>query len=130
MDNFNTTVDENNIVHISLGGSLKKENLPELRKWAEDTANIVKETHEKTGQKVKAVIDLTNLHVDYDPQDLMVIVDLMKANEPHMFKAGTFGAATGIRFATDVALTMAGRTNLKSFKTKEEALVWLSSFAE
>ena len=130
MENFKTSVDENDIVHIALTGSLKKENLPGLKEWADETAIIVRNTHEKTGQKVKALIDLTNLKVDYDPQDLMIIVNLMKTNEPHMFKAGTFGAAIGIRFAADVALTMAGRTNLKSFKTKEEALVWLSSSAE
>ena len=126
-EHFITSVDENNIVHMSLKGTIKNDALPELKVWVEKTAAIIKEVHEKTGTKVKALMDLSTLSNEYDGEGISVLAGFAKTNEPHIYKTALFGASWGIKFAANIVIALSGRENIKMFNIEEEAMKWLTS---
>ncbi|MFC1630301.1 STAS/SEC14 domain-containing protein [Patescibacteria group bacterium] len=86
----------------------------------------VQELYNKTGKKIKAVIDITHLK-KYNSEAFLVLTDLMKFNEKYVSKSATFGGDEFIIAAQDALLALSGRNNMKYFKTNEEALEWISA---
>lgn len=127
MEKFDTYVDENGIVNMLIKGRVRKEVWDQFKKWIEDTEKIIKEQNEKTGKKVRAIVDLTDASSQYDSDTIAALASFTKANEPYIEKTATFGANTMIKFAEDLVITISGRKNIRAFGTKEEANKWLLS---
>ena len=125
-EQFKIEVDQNNILHLKLGNVDSPEKLNHLRKWSQEVKKTVVDVYKKTGKKILSIIDITELK-KYDPEAFLILTDVMKANQSFVLKTASFGANPGILLAQDVLLAMSGRKNFKMFKTKEEALAWLTS---
>lgn len=126
-EHFTTSVDEQNIVHMVIKGTIKKDEIPELKEWVGKTAATIKEVHEKTGSKVKATLDLSGLSSEYDGEAISILASFAKTNEPHIDKTATFGGSWVISFAENIVIALSGRENIKTFKNEEEAMKWLAS---
>ena len=127
MEKFETYVDEHGIVNMLIRGRVRKEVWSQFTKWIEDTEKKIREQHEKTGKKVKTIVDLTETSSQYDSETIAALASFTKVNKPHIEKTATFGANTMIKFAEDLVITISGRTNIKAFKEKDEAIKWLLS---
>jgi len=66
----------------------------------------------------------------YDVKAFLILANLMKANESYVAKTATFGGNPNMLLAQDALLALSGRKNFKAFKTKEEALSWLTSLSD
>ena len=122
---FDTKVIENDVVCMTLKGVADENNIAALEEWAKKAALIIKDTHQKTGKKVRSLVDLKDLGSDYDIGVIKIISSLMKENQPYIEKTATFGANFVIKLLEETIITMAGRDNIKVFKNKEDAMKWL-----
>lgn len=125
IDQFKVEVDENNIIHLKLGDLISKD-FTVLRIWTNKVKRTVITLYNKTDKKVRTLVDITDIK-RYDAEAYLILSKLMQDNEQYTFKTATFGGDEYIIAAQDILLALSGRTNLKNFKTKEEAINWLIS---
>ena len=123
---FKMEVDQNNILHLKLGNVDSPDKLNHLRNWAQEVKKIVVDVYKKTGKQILAIIDITELE-EYDSEAFLILTDIMKANESFVLKTASFGGNPDILLAQDTLLALSGRKSFRAFKTKEEALAWLTS---
>ncbi len=117
---------KNLIVTLSLAGSIDQEELPELKNWATNVKNRIREAWVSANKKVAVLVDLTELKNYTEPEAMTTISDLMTADSEYVSKTAVFGASKMIGFAQEIATSLSGRENMKSFETKEKAIAWLS----
>lgn len=125
IDQFKVEADENDILHLKLGDLTSKE-LADLRAWTDKVRRIVIALYDKTGKEVRTLVDITDIK-KYDAEAYSILAKLMQDNEQYTLKTATFGGDNYIIAAQDILLALSGRTNMKNFKTKEEATNWLIS---
>lgn len=115
------------LVRAVLGGSLTGDDLALLKSWAEGLQGAIKEagTAKNNGKCVRVIIDLSAFETYTDPQVLTVLADLMKHDDQYVYRTATWGGSTLHVMVENIIRTMAGRDNLKNFKTQEEAMKWL-----
>lgn len=123
---FKVEVEKNNIIHLTLGNIDTPDKLYDLKNWAKKVKIVVQDVYKKTGNKVLAIIDISNLK-KYDSESLLILAELMKGNESYVAKSATFGGDKFIVAGQDILLALSGRYNLKAFETKEEAISWLTA---
>src|SRR4030042_2340872 len=123
MEHFDIKIDPNNIIHLKLE-NLTSERLDELKMWAEKVGKTVLDVYNRTGEKVRAIVDVTDVK-KYDSESFLILAELLKNNARYIFKTATFGGDDYILAAQDALLAFSGRTNFKAFRTKGEALDWL-----
>jgi len=125
IDQFKVEVDENDILHLKLGDLTSKE-LADLRVWADKVRRMIVALYNKTGKEVLTLVDITDIK-KYDAEAYSILTELMQNNKQYTLKTATFGGNDYIIAAQDILLALSGRTNMKNFKTKEEATNWLIS---
>jgi len=125
IDQFKVEVDENDILHLKLGDLTSKE-LADLRAWADKVRRMIVTLYNKTGKEVLTLVDITDIK-KYDAEAYSILTELMQDNKQYTLKTATFGGNDYIIAAQDILLALSGRTNMKNFKTKEEAINWLIS---
>ena len=125
IDQFKVEVDENDILHLKLGDLTSKE-LADLRTWTDKVRRMIVTLYNKTGKEVLTLVDITDIK-KYDAEAYSILTELMQDNKQYTLKTATFGGDNYIIAAQDILLALSGRTNMKNFKTKEEAINWLIS---
>lgn len=120
-------VDQNNIIHLKINlGDLAHDKLADLKAFANKVRRMVPAVYNRTGQKVRTIVDITSLK-RYDSEGFLILTELMKETEKYTLKTATFGGDEHILAAQDVLLALSGRMNFRAFNTKEEALAWLTA---
>lgn len=110
------------IIYTTLIGS---DSVGEVKEWAERLKKAVKEGYEKGG-KVNVLTDLTHVKLTQDIKSRQIIADMQKENTPYIKKSAAFTTDIKVRFLTRLITKISGRRNFIVFKTKQEALDWLS----
>jgi hypothetical protein len=115
------------LVRATLGGSLTGDDLPLLKSWADGLHGAIKEagSTKNNGKCVRVIIDLSAFETYTDPQVLTVLADLMKHDDAYVYRTATWGGTTLHVMIENIIRTLAGRTNLRNFKTEAEAMKWL-----
>ncbi len=123
---FNIEIGEDGIIYLTLGGKLEGLNLVALEKWTKEVHEIVKDRYENTYTAVKVIIDVDGV-AEYAPEAVTILTNLLMADKQFVHRSATFGGSEYILMAQDMLASLSGRTNFKSFKTKDEAIKWVSS---
>jgi len=118
-------VGADDVVNVTIGGDLIMENLSQFTEWTENLKKTIKETFLKKNKKVLVLADISGLR-KYDSEVMVQLATTMRENEPYVFRNATYGGSQYVKMAEDVVAALSGRNNLKSFKTREEALNWLT----
>ncbi len=114
-----------NIVRLTLAGSVGKDEILELKEWAKKVRNKIRFVYDSTDQKVLVLINLSNLKNYSDPEAITILAELMKDDHLYVKKTASFGSTLSIDMARDVVKSMAGRKDVRGFPTEKEALDWL-----
>lgn len=117
-------IDANDMINLVLGGNVTDEYIVDLKKWGEEVKKAMKTVSQRTGGTVYTIIDISEAH-EFDEAAMRVIRDLMEFNKTYATRTATFGGSIYSVMAQDTLMVMTGRTNMKAFKTKEEAVKWL-----
>ena len=128
-EQFRIEVGQDNIVYLKLGDVNTPERLNALRDWVEKVKQTAIDVYERTGDKILILIDISDLK-RYKSRAFSILTDLMQSNQPYVLRSATFGGSPYILVAQEVLLALSGRYNLKAFRTKEEALTWLTSSSD
>lgn len=126
---MNTTgVDaHNDILPLVISGLYQSNDIESLKAWGQNVHLEITEMSKRLNSKIKVLIDLRTLDGYTDPQVLIVLAELMKSNDPYVLRTATFGGKMEHEMAEEMIKMYALRTNLKNFKTEEEARAWLNS---
>lgn len=116
-------------IRATLGGSLTGDDLPLLKSWADGLHAAIKEAgaRKNDGKCVRVLIDLSHFEMYTDPRVLTVLTDLMKDDDTYVYRTATWGGSSMHVMIENVITSMAGRSNLRNFKDKEEATKWLEN---
>ncbi len=114
------------LVHAVLGGTLGKEEITLIKAWADGLKDTIKSTAAGANGSVCVLIDIREMETYNDPMIITVLTDLMKSDNSYVYRTATFGGTILHEMIEQVIRTMADRTNLKNFKTEDEAMQWLT----
>jgi hypothetical protein len=118
---------QSDILSLAISGLYQSDDIESLRAWGTNVHLEITEMSKRLNKKIKVLIDLRALDGYTDPQVLIVLAELMKSNDPYVLRTATFGGKMEHEMAEEMIKMYALRTNLKNFKTEEEARVWLNS---
>ena len=121
-----TAVDEAGVLHTSLQGSIGEDRLNVLEQDVETAKAMVLAYYQKHGAKLRSLIDLTGFDGTYVPKAIAILATYMKSNTQFVSQSAAFGGQDSTTLAANIIASIAGRDNLKFFKTREEAEAWLS----
>ena len=123
---FDIELGNDGIIYLTLGGKLKGLNLVALQKWTDEVHKAVKDRYENTYVAVNVVIDIKEVS-EYAPEAVTLLTNLLVADKNYVHRSATFGGSNYILMAQDMLASLSGRSNFKSFNTKEEAVDWVKS---
>ena len=123
---FHIELGNDGIIYLTLGGKLKGLNLVALQKWTDEVHKAVKDRYENTYVAVNVVIDIKEVS-EYAPEAVTLLTNLLVADKNYVHRSATFGGSNYILMAQDMLASLSGRSNFKSFNTKEEAVDWVKS---
>jgi hypothetical protein len=113
-------------VRATLGGSFSSDDVGLIKGWAEGLSSAIKDEAKGKNKSVSILINITSLETYGDPAIITILSELMKGDDPFVYKTATYGGKPLHEMIQDVIESMAGRNNLKNFKTENEALAWLA----
>lgn len=113
------------LLHAVLGGTLKSEDIPLIKDWADSVRTSIKSLSEERIASICVIIDIRGMETYSDPSVITIITDLMKSDGDFIYKTATFGGTPLHEMIESVIKTMSGRANLRNFRTEAEALKWL-----
>lgn len=123
---FEIKVGDDGIIYLTLAGKFEGLNLMALEKWTKEVHKVVKDRYENTYATVKVIIDINEVS-GYSPEAVTLLTNLLIEDKDLVYRSATFGGSEYILMAQDMLASLSGRTNFKSFNTKEEAIAWVTS---
>lgn len=79
-----------------------------------------------SAQKVKVLTDGSRLSMPWNSTQRIKIANTIKVSKDKIEKSAIFGMSAYISILFKVVCHLAGREDIKSFKTRDEALNWLA----
>lgn len=114
------------LIRAGLAGSFTKADAKLLSAWATSLNEEVVTVSDGKDASVVILTDIHELGTYDDPKLISILIDLMKNDSPYVYRAATFGGTHLHIMIENVITTMSGRSNLKNFKTEDEALKWIA----
>ncbi len=115
------------VLRAKVGGTMGSSDIKLISAWAEGLNAAITKLHTETGSPVGVLIDLRTMETYTDPEIISILVKLMKDDNAHVYRTATFGGNVIHEMTERIISSLAGRTNLKNFKTEEEAIEWLKN---
>lgn len=115
------------IIRASLGGTFTAEDTALLSEWARGLNESVQELSKNSDHSVCVLIDITKLETYTSPEIVTMLAELMKKDNPYIYKTATFGGNYTHEMTQGVISGLSNRDNMKNFKNEAEAIEWLKS---
>ena len=119
------SVDNNGIIRINFFGDLLAGQVPAFQSAIQAGRDFVKSTFEKSGKKVKILLDMTKFSGNYNAEALRILSEFAAGNKDYVYRTASFGGSDKVKTAGEIATLLSGRENIKIFNTEDEAFVWL-----
>lgn len=113
------------LVKAVLGGLIEKSDVELISAWAEGLVKAVREAAEG-GRSVDVLIDISKLETYTDARVVTILSDSIKDNTGKIRRIATWGGNSLHEMAEQVIESLAGRYDIRNFKTEAEALAWLA----
>ena|SRR3989339_725672 len=121
-------VGENNMIYLRMGGDITMSILgvPEkFERWASDVRAAMMHVSVSNNGYVLTLIDVTEM-AQFDLAIISRIRELMEFNKQYATKTAVFGATSWVSMVVRSTLALTGRTNMRIFSERDEALTWLA----
>ncbi len=116
----------NGVIHSSLHGAITAAHLAMLDEDIRTGHAAIEAAHTAHGAPLQSLINLSDFSGTYVPKALSMLAAYMKSNKPFIRKSAGYGAGPTTTLAANIVASLAGRDDIYFFKSKEEALTWLS----
>ena len=119
-------VGEDHIIYLKMGGRITKEYLSQFRDWGNEVRGAMVEASQMDPAKVRTLIDVSTL-LRADIVTVKALYALMQFNKDYATKTAVYGASPLISSITHSAIVLTHRYSMRLFRTREEAMDWLSA---
>lgn len=115
------------ILDLYIGGDISCVNNREaLHDWAQKTKETIRKMAAEHGDAAYCIVDITTLR-DFDEESVEILKDLASGKDLPVIKTAVIGGTVVSKMALKTIIFMTRRTDLQTFTTREEAVVWLKS---
>lgn len=111
----------------TLGGTLGVEEYGVIQAWAEGIHESIRDLAGTAEKSVCVLLDIRSMKTYTEPRIITILTDLMKEDNPFIYKTATFGGTPLHVMIENVIGSMANRQNLRNFDTEDQALAWLKA---
>ena len=122
-------VGEDKIIYLVLAGDITA-SIPSVSErfdqWASKLRQAMVDVSANNNGHVSTLIDVTQL-TQFDLTMINRIRELMEFNKQYATKTAIFGASTWISMVVRSNLALTGRTNMRLFSNRDEAVAWLTT---
>ncbi len=111
------------VIYLTAAGKINNNNLAVFAAWAEQIKELITEVS-KTEDVVRVCTDVSGVE-HFESKPIVPLRELFEYDKQYHIKSAIIGASFFMRNLMDAVVQFTGRTNIRQFETKEEALVWL-----
>lgn len=117
------SIGTDDIIHITVGGNIMNEHLIAFTDWTEKVKRLIHELSERNPEHIFILSDVSGI-AHFERKPIVQLRDLFEYDKQYPVKSAIVGATGFTRPLLDAVISLAGRTNIQQFETKEEALQW------
>ncbi len=117
-------VGAHDVIYLTVSGKITNERFYAFVAWTEKVKKLVREMSEKHPGNVLILSDVSGVS-HFESKPIVPLRELLNYNKQYPAKSAVVGARDLTRVLLDTVISLTSRVNIKQFKTKEEALVWL-----
>lgn len=117
-------IDDEGVIQLRMTGNLSSDHLEDFQAWSESVKLAMRTAKAHDKNRVFCIIDITG-GIDADREALSELVKLVRHNKDYATRTGVYGANYFTTSLMDIALKLAGRTNMKTFPNRAEAEHWV-----
>lgn len=112
------------VIYLTVSGKITNERFYAFVAWTEKVKKLVREMSEKHPGNVLILSDVSGVS-HFESKPIVPLRELLNYNKQYPAKSAVVGARDLTRVLLDTVISLTSRVNIRQFKTKEEALVWL-----
>ena len=124
-------VGEDKMIYLTMGGDITMTTpsvLEKFEQWAAELKDAMARVSAENNGHVLTLIDVTKM-TQFDLAMINRVRELMEFNKQYATKTAVFGATSWVSMVVRSSLALTGRTNMRVFSDREEALEWLTANA-
>jgi len=117
-------VRDDGIVDLAIRGNINRATFKKLQAWTEEVKNTLKDVHTRNPKRVLVLLD----HSDVAQVSVLCsgeLHNLLRHNKDMVTRTAIYGANTLSRALLKMSMYITGRTNMKLFRSKKDAIDWL-----
>jgi hypothetical protein len=111
-------------LYLKAAGPINADNLSQLKTWTEQTAELIASVHNKSGNPISCVFDISGLTEASDARAVAILTEFQKANSPHIRRTGLVVSNSKVGSMLHMSAMLASRTNITQFPSAAEAEAW------
>lgn len=123
---FHCRIGPDGIIYLMLAGKIAGEDAERFIAWTEEVKDAIKSVHEKHPNRVLILSDVTAL-THFEKKPIEALRTLLEYDKEYTTKSAIVGASPMVRMLVDAVVALSGRSNVKLFDTRDEALEWLNA---
>jgi hypothetical protein len=126
-ENLGITITQDGIIELTLGGDVSaEEHKDTLIAWTEKLKEAITDQKNKNNGITYCLVDASTLH-NFDEGSVEIVKKIMGWEGSKDVKTAIIGATTFASMTLRTIIFMTGRNNIKTFDSRENALLWLKS---
>lgn len=116
-------VGDDKVIYLTAAGKINNSNLAIFTAWAEQIKQLMAEASREQGV-VRVCTDVSGVE-HFESKPIVPLRELFEFDKQYDMKSAIVGASFFMKNLMNAVIEFTGRTNVRQFPTKEEALVWL-----
>jgi ABC-type transporter Mla MlaB component len=111
------------VIYLTASGKINNNNLAIFTAWAEQIKQLMTEASREQGI-VRVCTDVSGVE-HFESKPIVPLRELFEHDKQYNMKSAIVGANFFMKNLMNAVIEFTGRTNVRQFPTKEEALLWL-----
>jgi len=123
---IHATPEPNGILLLTFNGVVASDaDVQQLKTDIDTVSSSIRSLHKAQGQGIRILLNISNFDAEVVMEAVTALVNFARADKEYVFRTAIFGASKKLKVIGDSIVTLSGRSNIKFFETKEEAMHWL-----
>lgn len=111
------------VIYLTAAGKINNNNLAIFTAWTEQIKELIAGVS-TTNDVIRVCTDVSGVE-HFESKPIVPLRDLFEYDKQYHMKSAIIGASFFMKNLMDAIIQFTGRTNIRQFETKDEALVWL-----
>lgn len=121
---LSSSIGPDNIIYITLAGKITNDNLDVFTEWTKGLQSQIDIIAMRKKSPVLVYSDVSQVE-HFERKPIAPLRELFSHDKQYEMKSAIVGASFLVSKLIDAVVDFTGRTNIRQFETKKEALAWL-----